>query len=111
MVLRFLTRRFATRQPRTKPSAVGTKLLWDYSVKQYKMDTALIRLSTQIRCFRHCAIPLSSNKSVPQQWLAKRSSWRTVTNTASECISDRQQFDPQHPHPEASQSRVRCNSA
>jgi hypothetical protein len=37
----------------------------------------------------------------------KRSSWPTVANTASERISDRQRSDPQHPHPEASQSRVR----
>jgi hypothetical protein len=61
------------------------------------MDTARIRRSTPIRCFRRCAIPLSFNKSVPQQWIAKRSSWRTATNTASERIADRQQFDPQHP--------------
>src|SRR4029077_3745254 len=35
---------------------------------------------------RPCAIPPSSKKSVPQQWIAKRSSWLTVANSPSGCL-------------------------
>src|SRR5262249_10357838 len=53
-------------------------------VKQSKTDSALIRLSIPIRCLRRCAILPSSKKSVPQESIAKTSSWLIETNIPSE---------------------------
>jgi len=84
VVLPLLTLKSGIRQRRSKLFAVGIKLRWRYFVNQSKTDSALIRLSIPIRCLRRCDILPSSKKSVPQESIAKRSSWLIETNIPSE---------------------------
>jgi len=85
------------------------------SVKQCKIDSARILLSIPIRCFRHCAIPPSSKKSVPQQWIAKRSSWLTGASILSEFFSTTESTPtPAQDNPRLSKptrSKRSCNEA